>query len=40
VSLATIKGVRGAQLVKRLNDVSALALPLLMLALTAVDFLL
>lgn len=40
VSLATIKGVREAQLVKRLNDVSALALPLLMLALIAADFLL
>jgi hypothetical protein len=40
VSLATIKGVRGAQLVKRLNDISALFLPLLMLALIVADFLL
>jgi hypothetical protein len=40
VSLATIKGVRGAQLVKRLNDVSALFLPLLMVALIVADFLL
>jgi hypothetical protein len=40
VSLATIKGTRAAQAVKRLNDLSALVVPLLMLVLIAADFLL
>jgi hypothetical protein len=40
VSLATIRGERGARVVRRLNEASALMVPLLMAALIVADFLL
>jgi len=40
VSLAAIKGERGARVVKRLNDASAIIMPMVMLVLLVLDFVL